>query len=222
MNRSEERIPRLRSRGRANRRKLLDCARRMLAENNGSPLRFCAVFEAAGVSRGSAYRIYRDIDDLMNDLSADWVETFVEHLAGVRPSTPPETWMELTDFIIQSGAEYWAMTKNTLRVMPRVRATSPASYKASVHALADMLERLYDRFFELPDIPDWHSKLVFATQLCDFAYSEAVRTDGAVTPERLREAQVLCKTYLGFYLPATVQRRRKPLPSAIARPLTRQ
>jgi len=181
----------------------------MLAESNGSPIRFCDVFEAAGVSRGSAYRIYRDIDDLMNDLSADWVEKFVEHLAGVRPASPPETWMELTDFVIRSGADYWAMTENTLRVMPRVRATSPASYKASVHALADMLERLYDRYFELPNIPDWHSKLVFATQLCDFAYSEAVRTDGTITPERLQEAQILCKTYFGFYLPSTVRPRRK-------------
>lgn len=188
----------------------------MLAENNGSPVRFCEVFEAAGVSRGSAYRIYRDIDDLMNDLSADWVEQFVEHLSGRRPPRPPATWMELTDFIVDTGAEYWALTENTLRVMPRVRASSPASYKASIHALADTLERLYDRYFELPRVPDWHSKLVFATQLCDFAYSEAVRTDGRITPERLREAQVLCKTYFGFYLPPMVPPRRRSTSTAIA------
>ncbi len=209
MNRSAERIPRLRSRGRANRRKLLDCARTLLSENNGSPLRFCDVFESAGVSRGSAYRIYKDIDDLMHDLSADWVEQIVEHLAGVRPPTPPESWMALTDFIVGSGADYWALTGYTPQVMPRVRFDSPASYKASVHALADTLERLYDRYFELPRIPDWHSKLVFATRLCDFAYSEAVRAEGAITPDRLREAQILCKTYLGFYLPATVRPRRR-------------
>lgn len=188
----------------------------MLAENNGSPLKFCDVFESAGVSRGSAYRIYKDVDDLMNDLSADWVEQFVEHLAGVRPPAPPETWMELTDFIVKSGADYWTSTENTLRVMPRVRSNAPASYKASVHAFADMLERLYDRYFALPRIPDWHSKLVFATQLCDFAYSEAVRTDGRITAERLREAQILCRTYFGFYLPATIQPRRTASPTAIA------
>lgn len=188
----------------------------MLAENNGSQPRFCDVFEAAGVSRGSAYRIYKDIDDLMNDLSADWVEHFVEHLGQVRPPEPPDTWMQLTDFIIESGADYWAMTENTLRVMPRVRANSPASYKQSVHELANTLERLYERYFELPRVPDWHAKLAFATQLCDFAYSEAVRAEGAITPARLREAQVLCKTYLGFYLPAVVRPRRKPLPQPIA------
>lgn len=188
----------------------------MLAENNGSPIRFCEVFESAGVSRGSAYRIYRDIDDLMNDLSADWVEQFVEHLAGRRPPSPPTTWMELTDFIVDTGADYWALTENTLRVLPRVRASSPASYKASIHALANTLERLYARYFELPAVPDWHSKLVFATQLCDFAYSEAVRADGRITPERLREARILCKTYFGFYLPPTVRPRRRPMPTAIA------
>lgn len=216
MTRSEERIPRLRSRGRANRRRLLDAARRLLAQSGGTAPRFCDVFTSAGVSRGSAYRIYDDIDDLMNDLAADCVEQFVEHLVGVRPTTPPGTWMELTDFIIQSGAEYWARTENTLRVMPRLRATSPASYKASVHALADALEQLYARYFELPDIPAWHSKLVFATRLCDIAYTEAVRADGSITPDRLQEAQVLCKTYLGFSLPATVRPRRRTETSAFA------
>ena len=188
----------------------------MLAENNGSPMRFCDVFESAGVSRGSAYRIYGDIDDLMNDLSADWVEQFVEHLSGVQPPTPPGTWIELTDFIIESGADYWTSTENTLRVMPRVRSNAPASYKAAVHALADMLERLYDRYFVVPRIPDWHSKLVFATQLCDFAYSEAVRADGAITPVRLREAQILCRTYLGFYLPEMLRPRKAPLSATLA------
>ncbi len=188
----------------------------MLAENNGSPLKFCDVFEAANVSRGSAYRIYRDIDDLMNDLSADWVEQFVDHLSGLQPPAPPADWMELTDFIIKSGADYWTLTKNTLRVMPRVRSNAPASYKASVHALADMLERLYDRYFVLPEIPDWHSKLVFATQLCDFAYSEAVRAEGRITEDRLREAQVLCKTYLGFYVPPAVRLRQRPVRTALA------
>lgn len=192
----------------------------MLAETNGSPIRFCDVFDSAGVSRGSAYRIYKDIDDLMNDLSADWVEQFVEHLSGVRPPEPPQTWMELTDFIVKSGADFWAQTENTLRVMPRVRSTSPASYKASIHALAHKLEELYDQYFELPKISDWHSKLVFATQLCDFAYSEAVRADGVITRDRLREAQVLCKTYFGFYLPATVRPRRRREPSAIASSLS--
>ena len=206
----------MRSRGRANRDKLLKRATEMLAEGNGSTLKFSDVFESAGVSRGSAYRIYNGIDDLMHDLSADWVQNFVDHLAGVRPPNPPETWMELTDFIIKSGADYWAMTENMLRVMPRVRSNAPASYKASIHALADSLARLYDRYFELPEIPDWHSKLVFATQLCDFAYSEAVRTEGAITTQRLREAQVLCKTYFGFFLPATARPRRAPLFSSIA------
>ena len=189
----------------------------MLTKTNGSTLRFCDVFETAGVSRGSAYRIYRDIDDLMNDLASDWVEKFVDHLSGVSPPQPPDSWMALTDFIIESGADYWAMTENTLRVMPRIRSNSPASYKASVHALADTLERLYDRYFELPPIPDWHGKLVFTTQLCDFAYSEAVRADGEISAQKLREAQVLCKTYLGFYLPATVRPRRHPAHGPIAR-----
>ena len=77
MNRSEDRIPKLRTRGRANRDKLLRAAERQLAERHGKPLRFCDVFESAGVSRGSAYRIYIGIDDLMQDLAAEWIANSV-------------------------------------------------------------------------------------------------------------------------------------------------
>ena len=49
MNRSEQRIPKLRTRGRENRRKLLAEAERLLLESGGDPLKFSAVFEAAGV-----------------------------------------------------------------------------------------------------------------------------------------------------------------------------
>lgn len=216
MVRSEQRIPKLRSRGRANREKLLARAREMLAESNGAALRFSDVFESAGVSRGSAYRIYNGIDDLMHDLSADWVQNFVKHLAAVRPEAPPKTWMELTDFIIYSGAEYWAQTQNTLRVMPRIRSNAPASYKAAVHELSECLARLYERYFDIPDIPEWHSKLGFATQLVDFAYSDAVRQEGEITEEKLQQAQVLCKTYFGFFLPASVKPRSSRHISAIA------
>jgi AcrR family transcriptional regulator len=56
--RSDQRIPKLRSRGRANRKKLLAVAQRLIEEHPGRPVRFSDVFEAANVSRGSAYRIY--------------------------------------------------------------------------------------------------------------------------------------------------------------------
>jgi AcrR family transcriptional regulator len=56
--RSDQRIPKLRTRGRTNRKKLLAVAQRLIEEHPGRPVRFSDVFEAANVSRGSAYRIY--------------------------------------------------------------------------------------------------------------------------------------------------------------------
>ena len=204
MNRSEQRIPKLRTRGRANRDKLLRRAEEMLGCNNGQPLRFSDVFQSAGVSRGSAYRIYNGIDDLMQDLAAEWVQNFVKHLAEIRPEIAPKTWMQLSDFIIKSGADYWAETSNTLKVMPRIRSNAPTSYKAAVHELSECLASLYARYFQIPDVPDWHRKLAFYTQLCDITYSDAVRADGEINDKNLKLAQTLCKTYLAYYLPESV------------------
>ena len=137
MTRSEQRIPKLRTRGRENRRRLLAEAERLLLEDGGDPLRFSTVFEAAGVSRGSAYRIYIGIDDLLQDLAAEWINNFVDYLKSSDPGEPPETWAQLSDCIVRWAAAYWAETADTMRVLPRIRSNSPASYNQAVRALSD-------------------------------------------------------------------------------------
>lgn len=209
MNRSEERIPKLRTRGRANRRKLLREAERLLAENQGDSLRFSDVFESAGVSRGSAYRIYIGIDDLMQDLASEWISNFVAYLAEVNPRHVPESWQELSDFVVERATGYWTHTADTLRVMPRVRSNAPASYKISLRELSHCIADIFDRFFEMPEVENWHGKLSFFVQLCDAVFSDSVRFNDRITTERMAEAQALGRTYLAFHLPDWIPPRRQ-------------
>jgi AcrR family transcriptional regulator len=209
MNRSEQRIPKLRTRGRNNRRKLLAEAERLLLESGGDQLKFSAVFEAAGVSRGSAYRIYIGIDDLLQDLAAEWINNFVDYLKSSDPGTQPANWAQLSDFIVKWAAAYWAETADTLRVLPRIRSNTPASYNHAVLALSDCLADIFDRYFVIPEVPGWSSRLAFFTQLCDISFSDAVRSEGHISEERLIEAEALCRTYLAFHLPARLPARNQ-------------
>ena len=143
--RSEQRIPRLRSRGRENRRRLLATAEKLLAEPGNETLRVSDVFEAAGVSRGSAYRIYIGIDDLMHDLAAEWINNFVDYLATNEPPEPPEDWMTLSDFIVERGVAYWKNTEKTLKVMPRIRSNVPESHKRAQRALSRVIGEIFAR-----------------------------------------------------------------------------
>ena len=199
--RSEQRIPKLRTRGRENRRRLLAEARRLLLERRGQPLRFSEVFEAAGVSRGSAYRIYIGIDDLLQDLASDWMNSFVDYLEASSPDVTPESWGDVSDYFVVRAAEYWADTADTMRVLPRVRSNAPSSYSAAVQALSECLAGMFDRYFAMPDIPDWMAKLSFYVQICDVAFSDAVRNKGRIGEQRQAEARALCRTYLEFHLP---------------------
>ncbi|MDX1508236.1 MAG: TetR/AcrR family transcriptional regulator [Woeseiaceae bacterium] len=208
MNRSEHRIPKLRSRGRANRRRLLDEAERLIAASNGDSIRFSDVFESAGVSRGSAYRIYIGMDDLMQDLASEWISNFVDYLADMRPDTPPDTWQALSDRIMERGAEYWDRTSNTLRVMPRVRSNLPASYRQSLIELSHCLAEHFERYFVMPEVENWTGKLNFYVQVADLTFSDSVRVSNRVTRERLLQAQELGRTYLAFHLPESVPIRR--------------
>ena len=208
MNRSEDRIPKLRTRGRANRCKLLREAERQLAEHHGEPLRFSDVFESAGVSRGSAYRIYTDIDDLLQDLATEWITNAVTFLTEVQPEQSPQTWQQLSDFIIAQGRDYWLDTSETLRAMPRLRSNAPETYKTALREFSQCLAAVFDRFFAIPEIENWAGKLSFYLQLCDAVFSDSVRINGRVTDERLAEAQAICKTYLTFHLPDWVPARR--------------
>jgi AcrR family transcriptional regulator len=212
--RSEERIPRLRSRGRANRRKLLETAERLLAEPGTGNLRFSDIFAAAGVSRGSAYRIYIGIDDLLHDLVAEWLNNFVDHLASSEPPAAPDDWVVLSDFLVERAADYWKSTDATLRVLPRIRTNVPESHQRSQLALSRILGEIFARYFVLPTMEDWHQVLGFYVQLCDASFSDSVRREGRITEQRLGETQALCRTYLAFYLPSW-------LPSRVDTPRSR-
>lgn len=208
MNRSEERIPKLRSRGRANRRKLLHEAEKLLAVNDGNGIRFSDVFESAGVSRGSAYRIYIGMDDLMQDLATEWISNFVDYLAALEPETPPQSWQALSDLIMERGVDYWDKTSNTLRVMPRVRTNLPASYRQALVELSHCLAQIFDRYFVMPEVENWYGKLGFYAQVADLTFSDSVRASNRVTRERLRQAQELGRTYLAFHLPESLPARQ--------------
>ena len=209
MNRSEQRIPKLRTRGRANRRKLLDQAERLLASTPGNSVRFSDVFESAGVSRGSAYRIYIGMDDLMQDLASEWINSFVGYVAALEPEQPPENWQALSDQIVARGVEFWDDTSYTLQLMPRVRSNVPASYKQALVELSHCLAALFDRFFVMPEIDNWYSKLNFYVQIVDLTFSDSVRISDRITPDHLRQAQQLGRTYLSFHLPETIETRHK-------------
>lgn len=201
MTRSTKSIPKLRTRGRENRRKLLREAQRLMLEQPGEPLKFSDVFEAAGVSRGSAYRIYIGIDDLFQDIAAEWVKNFVDFLRSGDPEVQPDNWSQLSDFIVRRGAEYWAATSETLRLLPRLRSSEPASYRVAVQAMSKCLVEIFDRYFVIPDLPHWSHKLGFLTELCDITFADAVRTEGRISQQRVIEAQSMGRTYLAFHLP---------------------
>ena len=199
--RSDQRIPKLRTRGRANRQKLLAMAQQLIEKHAGQPVRFSDVFEAANVSRGSAYRIYNGIEDLMQDLASSWINNFVAYVKAAAPIIQPESWVALSDHLVARAAEYWVETADTLRVLPRVRSNAPESYRAAVSDLTKAVADTFDRYFVMPEIPDWPSVLVMYTSLGDMIFSDAVRREGYISEIRLVEAQKICSTYLSFHLP---------------------
>lgn len=180
----------------------------MQQQPRGESLKFSDVFEAAGVSRGSAYRIYNGIEDLFQDIATEWVNNFVAFLRGSDPDTRPENWPELSDFIVRQGALYWSATADTLKLLPRLRENQPGSYRRAVSAMSQVLVDIFDRYFVMPEIPHWSHKLGFLTELCDVTFADAVRTEGRISEKRLEQAAVLGRTYLSFHLPANIPSRR--------------
>lgn len=207
--RSDRRIPKLRTRGRANRERLLSEAQQLIETQGGKPVRFSDVFEAAGVSRGSAYRIYNGVDDLMQDLASTWINDFVAHLRNVNIDVPVESWQELSDEIVTAGAAYWEDTARTLRVLPRVRVNAPESYRYAVKDMTEAVAGIFESRFVIPDIDNWHDAINMYVQLGDTLFSDAVRRDGQMSERCLAEAKTMLSTYLSLYLPAWLPAREQ-------------
>lgn len=199
--RSDARIPKLRARGRANRQKLLTEAQRFIEANGERPVRFSDVFQSAGVSRGSAYRIYNGVEDLMQDLSSSWIDDFVVYIREAVPKQQPASWMQLADELVAAGGQYWDQTADILRVLPRVRSNVPEMYRQSVKDMTKLMAEIFDQHFVVPAIPEWLSVLALFTSFCDTIFEDAVRREGRVSEHRILEAQKIGITYLSFYLP---------------------
>jgi len=180
-----------------------------MLELNGAPLKFSDVFEAAGVSRGSAYRIYIGIDDLLQDIATAWINDFVDHLGKFVPEQKPESWESLSDSIVAAGGEYWDRTSQTLQLLPRIRSREPASYRTAVQSMSQCLVEIFENYFVMPEIAHWSHKLGFYTEICDTTFADAVRTEGTISEERLNEAMTLCRTYLSFHLPDQLPLRQR-------------
>lgn len=199
--RSDRRIPKLRTRGRANRERLLSEAQNLIEAEGTKPVRFSDVFEAAGVSRGSAYRIYNGIDDLMQDLAGTWINNFVEHLRNANLDAPVETWQELSDRLVITGAEYWDSTARTMRVLPRVRVNAPESYRLAVRDMTETVAGIFESRFVIPETEGWHDAINLYVQIGDLIYSDGMRRDSCISERCLNEAKVMLRTCLSLYLP---------------------
>lgn len=186
-----------------------EAQRLMVEQQPDVPLKFSDVFEAAGVSRGSAYRIYIGIDDLLKDIATEWVVTFGDYLRSGDPETPPESWAQLSDFIIERGAEYWTATAETMRLLPRLRASGPESYRLAVRTVSVAAGEILDRYFVIPDVPDWSHRLGFFVEICDLTFADAIRVEDRISEKRLLEAQILGRTCLALDLPVNLPRRQK-------------
>ena len=205
--RSDARIPKLRTRGRANRQKMLEVAESMMNETGSEPIRFSDIFETAKVSRGSAYRIYNGIDDLMQDLASARINNFVTYISNADAGSGISTWVQLSDQILESTAFYWLNTEETLRILPRVRSNVPDSYKQAAKDMNNAVAEIFERYFAVPAIPDWIAVIGMYTQIGDVVFSDAVRREGHISASRLLEAQTLCSTYLSMHLPPSLPAR---------------
>jgi len=203
--RSDQRIPRLRTRGRANRQKLLDVAQGLIESCGGRSIRFSDVFAAAGVSRGSAYRIYNGMDDLMQDLASSWVQDFVAYVNGAERIGQPGSWTQLSDHLVAGAAAYWTEAAAALRALPRGRSNISGSHRAAVRDLTKAIADTFERYFFMPKNSDWLSALGMYTSLGDTIFSDALHREGRISERRLAEAQKICRTYLSFYLPTELR-----------------
>jgi len=202
--RSSGRIPNLKTRGRINRHKLLKAATELLRERRENAFRFNDVFKAAGVSRGSAYRIYNGLDDLMQDVTCEWIAGFIISIRAAHENVHPATWQELVDTMIESSARGWVASAGTLIALPRYHCVVPESYQDSIRELMQVFAELFNKFFDVPYVPGWFSVLGIGMQLSDVVFANAMRREGVISEHSIVEAQRVSRTYLAMHLPETI------------------
>lgn len=188
---------------------ILNAARTLLAEQGVGALSIYTVAQRAAIAPSSIYHFFPSVPALLQALTADVHRAFRACLEEPVEAGELHSWRDLSRIIEQRMLTLYSDDAAARQLILAQHGLSEVTQADRQHdiELSQQTQALFDRYFELPALPDDMDVFALAMELGDRVYARSIHQHGEITPRFAEEGLRVFEAYLGLYLPPFLPKR---------------
>ncbi|MDG9927987.1 MULTISPECIES: TetR/AcrR family transcriptional regulator [unclassified Pseudomonas] len=192
---------------------ILQAARELLSAQGIASLTIYGVAERAGIPPSSVYHFFASVPALLEALTADIHAAFRDCLLQPVEHAELSDWRDLSRIVERRMLAIYANDHAARQLILAQHGLAEVTQADRQHdlELGRLMQRLFERHFPLPQLPDDIDVFALAMELGDRVYARSVQLHGEITPRLAEEGMRVFDAYLGLYLPAALPKRPAPL-----------
>lgn len=191
---------------------ILGAARTLLAEQGVAALSIYTVAERAAIAPSSIYHFFPSVPALLQALTADVHCAFRACLQEPIDAERLSCWRDLARLIEQRMLSIYAGDAAARQLILAQHGLAEVTQADRQHdiELSQQNRALFERYFELPALPEDIDVFALAMELGDRVYARSIHQHGEITPRYAEEGLRVFEAYLGLYLPPFLRKRAAP------------
>jgi len=191
---------------------ILGAARTLLAEQGVAALSIYTVAERAAIAPSSVYHFFPSVPALLQALTADVHRAFRACLQEPIDAERLSCWRDLARLIEQRMLSIYAGDAAARQLILAQHGLAEVTQADRQHdiELSQQNRALFERYFELPALPEDIDVFALAMELGDRVYARSIHQHGEITPRYAEEGLRVFEAYLGLYLPPFLRKRAAP------------
>lgn len=204
------RKPRASSQARIN--AILAALRGELAEHGAGALSIYSVAERAGIPPSSVYHFFASVPALLEALTSQVHAAFRACLQAPLDHAQLRDWRDLSQIVELRMLETYAADPAARQLILAQHGLTEVTQADRRHdvELGRLLQQLFARHFQLPQLPEDVDIFTLAMELSDRVYASSVQQHGSITPRMAEEGMRVFDAYLGIYLPPHLPKHPSP------------
>ena len=168
-----------------------------------------SVAERAQIPPSSVYHFFASVPALLEALTTDVHSAFRACLqAPIDPQTL-HSWRDLSRLVEMRMLEIYHQDAAARQLILAQHGLSEVTQADRQHdiELGDLMHKLFDEHFCLPQLPGDVDVFALAMELGDRVYARSMQLHGEITARMAEEGMRVFEAYLGLYLPPFLPKR---------------
>lgn len=195
-----------RRKGEARMAKLLAALETLLQDEDVGAIGLYQIAREAKVPPSSVYHFFPTKEAAFLELAQMHLKEFTR-LAEQGPIELPGTWQDLIESRIEEATQYYNQHLSAMKLFlgsPIIADIRHSDIEGTL-ALSEVRERVLNRYFNVPEIPDLRDKLATSIALADGIWTMSFAQHGFITPSSVAEGKRAVIAYLRCYLPEHIE-----------------